>query len=127
MLLHVLGHVELDQGGFVAEQELGEGLGGLGLPHPRRSQEDEGTGGPFGILEPGPGPANRLGDRHDGVVLADDALVQLVLHVEQLGGLLLGEPVHRDAGPLGEHLGDLLLVDDPVGGHAGFPHLPIPL
>ena len=26
-------------------------------------------------------------------------------------GLFLGEPVHRDAGPLREHLGDLLLVD----------------
>ena len=45
-------------------------------------------------------------------MLTDDALVQLVLHAKQLGGLLLGEALHGDARPLGEHLGDLLLIDD---------------
>ena len=46
------------------------------------------------------------------LLLADDALVQLVLHAQELGRLLLGEAVDRDAGPVGQHLGDGLLVDD---------------
>ncbi len=37
--------------------------------------------------------------------------MQLVLHAEQTRGLLLGELEHRDTGPVGEDLGDLLLVD----------------
>ena len=51
VLLHVLGHVELDEMVLVAEQELGEGLGQLGLPDTRRAQEDERTAGALGGLE----------------------------------------------------------------------------
>ena len=43
--------------------------------------------------------------------LADDALVELVLHAQQLGRLFLGELVDGDAGPDGQHLGDGFLVD----------------
>jgi hypothetical protein len=43
--------------------------------------------------------------------LADDPLVQLGFHVEQLGGLFLGELVHRDARPDAEDLGDGFFVD----------------
>jgi hypothetical protein len=35
--------------------------------------------------------------------------------VDETGGLLLGEAVDGDPGPLGQDLGDLLLVDDPAG------------
>ena len=38
--------------------------------------------------------------------------MELVFHPQQLGGLFLGEAVDRDAGPVGQHLGDDLLVDD---------------
>jgi hypothetical protein len=37
--------------------------------------------------------------------------VQLVLHAEQTRGLLLGELEDGDAGPVGQDLGDLLVVD----------------
>lgn len=37
--------------------------------------------------------------------------MQLVLHAQQPGGLGLGELEHRDAGPVAQHLGDLLVVD----------------
>src|SRR4029450_8566921 len=43
------------------------------------------------VLQAGPGAADRLGDRLDRVVLADDPLVQLVLHAQQPGRLLLGQ------------------------------------
>ena len=63
------------------------------------------------VLQPGAGTPDRLGDGLDGLLLADDPLVQLVLHAEQPSGLLLGQLEHRDAGPVAQHLGDLLVVD----------------
>jgi hypothetical protein len=41
VLLHVLGHVEADQRLLVAEEELGEGLGQLGLADAGGAEEDE--------------------------------------------------------------------------------------
>ena len=62
--------------------------------------------------------------RLDGLLLADDPLVQLVLHLEQPGRLLLGELDDRDAGGDGEDLGDELLVDLGDDVHvAGLPLL----
>ena len=57
--------------------------------------------------------------------MPDDLLVQLVFHAEELGGLLLGELVHRDAGPQREHFGDRLFGDlveevDALGAPLGF-------
>ncbi len=111
MLLHVLRHVELDHRRLVAEQELGEGLGGLGLADTRRAQEDERARRTLWVLQTGARTANRLRHRLDRLVLTDDALVQLLFHPEQLGGLFLGELVDRDARPDAEHLGDGFLVD----------------
>ena len=50
-------------------------------------------------------------------VLADHALAQLVLHVQQLLALALEHPVDRNAGPARHHLGDLL------GSHLLLEHL----
>ena len=41
VLLHVLGHVQPDQGLLGIEQELGQGPGELGLAHARGAEEDE--------------------------------------------------------------------------------------
>ena len=62
MLLHVLGHVEGDQGFVVAEQEVAERLGQLGLADAGWAEEDERPAGALGILEAGPGPTDALGD-----------------------------------------------------------------
>ena len=124
MLLAELAHVELDQRVLVAEQELGERLGQPGLTDAGRAGEDERPAGTLRVLQAGTGTPDRPGERLDGLLLADDALVQLVLHLEQPGGLLLGELHDRDAGRDGEHLGDQLLVD--LGDHvhvAGAPLL----
>ena len=67
--------------------------------------------GRLGSLRPGPGAADRLRHGGDGALLADDPLVQLALHVDELLRLLLGELVDGDARPHAEHLGDRLLVD----------------
>ncbi len=110
-----LAHVDLDERVVVAEQEVGQRLGQLGLTDTGRAGEDERARRALGILQPGAGAADRLGDRLDGVLLADDPLVDLVLHAQQPSGLLLGQLEHRDAGPVAEHLGDLLVVD--LGDH----------
>ena len=111
MLLAVLAHVELDQRVLVAEQELRERLGQPGLTDAGRAGEDERAAGTLRVLQAGTGTPDRPGERRDGLLLADHALVQLVLHLEQPRGLLLGQLHDRDTGRDGEHLGDQLLVD----------------
>ena len=71
--------------------------------------------GRLGSLRPGALAADRLRQRRDRLFLADDPLVQGLLHEDQARGLLLGQLEHRDAGGLGEHLGDQTLVDHRVG------------
>jgi hypothetical protein len=112
VLLHVLAHVELDERPLVPEEELRERLGELGLPDAGGPEEDERPARPLGVLEACPRPADRSGQRLDGVVLPDHAVVQLLLHPEQLGRLLLGELVDGDPRPVGKDLRDHLLVDD---------------
>ena len=60
----------------------GQGAGQLGLADAGRAQEDERADGPLGVLQAGARAADGLGDGDDGLVLADDPLVQLVLHAE---------------------------------------------
>ena len=75
---------------------------------PRKMNEPIGR---FGILEPGARAPQRVRDRRNGLVLADDPLVEPLLHVDQLLGLALEQPLDRDPGPAGDHGGDVVLVD----------------
>ena len=56
--------------------------------------------------------ADGPGDRLDGFVLADHALVQVVFHVHQAQGIFGRHPGERNAGHLGDDFGDDFLVDD---------------
>src|SRR5262249_9681986 len=96
---------------LVAEQEFGEGPGELRLADARRAQEDERAGRPLRILQPRARATDRLRDDLDRRVLADDALVELLLHPHQLRGLGLGQLEDRDAGPHRDDVGDLLFAD----------------
>src|SRR3982750_2595324 len=58
-----------------------------------------------------PGAARGVRDRLDGGVLADHALVEALLQVHELRNLGLHQPRDRDPGPLGNDLGDVLVVD----------------
>src|ERR1019366_1962715 len=93
MLLHVFAHVEVDQSVLIVKEELGQGLGEFGLAHAGRSEEDERTAGTFGVLQPRAGAANGATQRGNRFVLADDALVEFVLHAQQLRSLFLREAV----------------------------------
>src|SRR5205823_10884739 len=87
-------------------------LGELGLPDPGWAEEDERSARSLGVLETGPGAADRTGKGLEGRLLADDSLVELLLHPQELGRLLLGQLVDRDPRPVGQDVGDDLLVDD---------------
>ena len=76
-----------------------------------RSQEDERADRTLRALEAGARATNRTRDDFDRLILADDALVKLVFHREQLRGFRLGEFLHRDAGPRAYDVGDVVLGD----------------
>ena len=50
--------------------------------------------------------------RRDGLLLADDALVQLFFDAQQLGDLFFLDGRHRHAGPARHHVFDVVLGDD---------------
>ncbi len=82
------------------------------LPTPEGPRKMNEPVGRFGILDPGPRSAGSTWRHgHDRLVLADHALVQLLLHADQLLGLGLGELEDRDARPHRDDVGDLLLAD----------------
>src|SRR5271165_5989624 len=70
MPLRVLAHVDPDHGPLVVEQKLGEGLGQLRLADTGRTQEKERARWPVRVGDAGPGPANRVGHRLHGRLLA---------------------------------------------------------
>jgi len=69
------GHVEADHRLLIAKQCLGEGARQLGLANPCRPEKQEAPLGPVRVGQPGPGPAHRLRDRLNRLVLAHDPLV----------------------------------------------------
>ena len=82
---------------LVVEQELGERAGQLGLADAGRAEEQERADRPARILEPGARAADRVGHGLDRLVLADDPLVEALLHLDQLRDLALHQPADRDA------------------------------
>ena len=88
MALHVFRHVDADHGVLVAEDRLGERLGQLGLADAGRAEEQEGGDRPAAFAQAGAGEAHGVAHRLDRLVLADDALVQPLLHLDQPLALL---------------------------------------
>ena len=111
VLLAVLAHVDADHRALVVEQEVGQRLGQLGLADAGGAEEQERSGRPVGVGDPGPAAAHRVGHGLHGLPLSDHALAQLVFHPQQLGGLALQQPSGRDAGPGRHHVGDVVGTD----------------
>src|SRR5262249_5640546 len=63
------------------------------------------------ILDAGTGAEDRVRDRAHRLVLADHAAVEMLFEVDELLTLALDELRDGDAGPAGDDLGDVLLVD----------------
>ncbi len=111
VLLHELGHVDAHHGVFGIEEEFRQRLAQLGLAHPGRAEEEEGTAGLVGIRQPGSRATHGVGHGGDRLVLADHPVVQGFFHAQQLVALAFEHLADRNAGPLGDHLGDLVFGD----------------
>jgi hypothetical protein len=85
--------------------------GELGLADTGGAEEQEAAQRPVRVGEAGARAAHRVGHGLDGLVLADDPPVELLLEPDQLVDLGLDELGDGDAGPAGDHLGDLGLGD----------------
>ena len=108
MLLLVLGHVQAHHGVLVVEEEPGQGPDQLRLADAGRPEEHEAPDGPARVFETGAAPADSLRDGSHRFLLVDEALVDALLHVEQLLGLSFQHLGYRDAGPVGNQPGDVL-------------------
>ena len=87
---------------------VGERLGELGLADAGGAEEHERADRPVRILQAGAGAAHGLRHGLHGLVLADDALAELVFHVHELLALAFEHLVDRDAGPARDDLRDVV-------------------
>ena len=67
--------------------------------------------GRLGSCRPGARAADGVGDRRDRLVLADDALVEPLFHLEQLLDLAFHQPVDGNVRPAADDVGDVFFVD----------------
>ncbi len=95
VLFHVFRHINADHGVFIAEHGFRERLGQLGLADAGRAEEQERTDRALGVAQADTAAADRLGDCGDRFVLADHALVQRILEVQQALALVLGQLGYR--------------------------------
>src|SRR3990172_6895048 len=91
MPLHKLGHSQLDEGFFAAEEEARHRLGKLCLADAGRTEENERANWPARVFKPCPRPAHGFGDGLDGFLLSDDMLAHFFFHLEQALGFFLGD------------------------------------
>ena len=110
--LHELAHVDLDERVLGAEHELGQGSARCVLPTPVGPRKMNEPIGRLGSFSPARARRTALLMVAIAFLLADDALVERVLHVEQALGLLGADADDRDPGPHAHDLGDVLVGDD---------------
>src|SRR5258708_10886326 len=84
---------------LVVEEERRQCLGELGLADAGGTEEKEGAQRPVRILEPGASATHGLRYRRDRLVLADDALLESLFHMEELLAFALQHLLDRNAGP----------------------------
>ena len=116
VFLHELRHVDAHHRIVVVKEELGHGLGQLGLAHTGRPEEEEGAQRPVLVVEPRTRPAHGIGHGLHGSVLPDHAVMQLLFHPQQLVALTFEHLARRDACPTLDDGGDL------VRAHGLFDH-----
>ena len=112
--LHEFGHVQTDEFVFVVKEKFGKGFGQLRLAHSRGTQKEEGSDGPILLLQARPVAPDGIAHGFDGVVLTNDALVQVFLHAREFFCLGLEHPGYRDARLMRDNPCNVFLV------HGGF-------
>ena len=106
--LHVLGHVQPQQGVFIVEQVIRQRLGQLGLTDAGGSQEQERTDRPLRVAQTRPRAPNRVGDGDDSLVLVDHPGMQRLFQVQQLGGFFGVQALDRHTRPGCDDSSDVL-------------------
>ena len=122
MALHELGHVDTHHGLFGVEQEGGDRLAQLRLAHAGRTEEQERADRTCRIGQARARTPDRVRHGRHRLVLADHALVQRILHAQQLLALGLEHAIDRNAGPARYDFGDFL-VGHVVAQQLGFGRL----
>ena len=110
--LHILTHIDTDHGILIVKQGFCQGLGQLRLADAGGAEEQEASDGFGRILDAGFRPDDGLRHLFHRLVLADDSLVKRIIQVQGLLPLALVQLRYRNAGPLGDNPGNLVL------GHA---------
>src|ERR1019366_5660952 len=103
--------IDADHGFVVVEKVLGQGAHEFGLADPGGPEKDEAADGPVGVAESGAVAQDGVGHQLHGLVLAHHAVLEALGHLHQLLDFALHHTGDRDAGPLGDDAGDILLVD----------------
>ena len=112
VLFAILGHVDADHGACSSSKRYcGEGAHQLGFADAGGAEENEAADGPVGIAQAGAVAQDGVGDQAHGFVLADDALLEALGHVDELLDFAFHHAGHGDAGPLGDDAGDIVLAD----------------
>ena len=109
IFFHIFAHVDTHHIVFVVEQSRCQGFGQFRLAHAGGAQEQERADGLARILDPRLGADDGLADLGDALVLADHSPVQFLVQMQGFVALALRQLGHRDAGPPGDDLGDLLI------------------
>ena len=83
VLLHILAHVDSNEGVFGVEEKLRQSLGQFGLADARRTEKHERSDGTFRIGQSSTGSLNRVGNGLHRFILTDDASMELVTQMQQ--------------------------------------------
>ena len=110
-LLHVLAHIDTHDVVLGIEEGFGQSLGELSLAHAGGAEEEEGSGRSVRVGEAGTGAQHGISHGLDCLILSHDTAVQLVAQLKQLVAFGLKQAGHRDAGPLGHDLCDIVGTD----------------
>src|SRR3989344_2452666 len=111
MGLLVLGEVQGNQRLFATEQTVGQRQGGFCLADAAGAYQQERAQGSLLFGQAGLGREQALGQGAESVILADDAVTQLLLQFKQAGLFVLEQTAQRHAGPVSDHFGHAAWVD----------------
>ena len=115
MLLHVFATCRCGSGRFRRRTSLRQGRWHSSvLPTPVGPRKMNEPMGRLGSCRPARARRSASADCADGLILAHDALVQQLLHMEQALAFVLRHLLDRHARPAGHNLGDILLGDHVV-------------
>ncbi len=111
ILLHILAHINPNQGLLVVKHKSRQGFGQLGFADAGRSEEHKGTNRPVGIGDAGSRALDRFADFLNRLGLTAHPPGQLRFHPRQFAGLAFEHPRHRHVSPTGHYPGDIFLVN----------------